>query len=381
MKFDMNNINLSAQNAVEQQINNDAIRTGQEISEKLKRMLEYTTAFSIEVQKAVDKIKDDTQTMLGDEKSIIEINNKLQLESEKINGSIDTFLMNNSQLMSEMMTVLTAIDNRLVSMENRKIGTQIKDEVKDNVSQIINSTRSAVQTVYHKVNDFLNNLRDSVNKAISNIKEKAFSLSQAWSAYKDAVSSNVRSYSDALTLSAKNSFIEIKKGNKPLTREQFSNKKFIKIEQLYLSADKGIELKKLEEKYKNAKGLDKLIYKAAIISTASTLEKIDKIEENTQKIEGLVNRYRDESQKREQAMVQKITDTKESINMCVLTAKNEISTATKELKSNAVLKVIAVLEKACTKAYSYADKNNIELSNSTKAHNEQEKETDFEYEN
>lgn len=377
----MNNINVSAQNAVEQQINNDAIRTGQEISEKLKRMLEYTTAFSIEVQKAVDKIKDDTQTMLGDEKSIIEINNKLQLESEKINGSIDTFLMNNSQLMSEMMTVLTAIDNRLVSMENRKIGTQIKDEVKDNVSQIINSTRSAVQTVYHKVNDFLNNLRDSVNKAISNIKEKAFNLSQAWNAYKDAVSSNEKSYSDALTLSAKNSFMEIKKGKKPLTKEEHSNKQFIRIEQLYLSADKGIELEKLEEKYKNAKGLDKLIYKAAIISTASTLEKIDKIEENTQKIEELINRYREESQKREQAIVQKITDTKDSINVCVLTAKNEISTAAKELKSNAVLKVIAVLEKACTKAYSYADKNKIEFSSSTKAHNEQEKETDFEYEN
>ena len=351
MKVDINNVNEVAQDVVGQQLVNDASEVGYSVSERIQLLIKQSQALSEELAQLIEQAGNDTSILLGQEENINKINKNLSVTKEKINDLISTKESDVSQQMSELMARITAL-------QNRTLGTQIKDEVRSNVNSIIDAAKLTITQSSEKFKEFFKSVRDFSNRAIDKLKENA-----------ERVVEVVKDYRDSLkivydtTISIYNHNI----GNDyNITKQNRFNRDAQKnIDDSYFSymiADRTKELEKLQEKYDQSSGIEKLMYKLSINRVETILHLINKTENINQKI----NNYGTIVDKKCDGCIEKITDLANDIRYTTIAIKEDLKKSSNELRDKTVLSAIEKLEKVSSKVKSYAENKGIDLSDPDK---------------
>lgn len=371
MRVDIDKVNDKAQEAVGYQMTDDASEMGDNIKERIQRLMNQINSFSEELNDIVSQVGDNTSYLLGNEENMLKISDSLANDKAKINSLIDVKEMDLAQQMSEMMTMVTA-------MQNRTIGSQIKDEAKAYVNNIVEKSREAISCLAEKATSFFKSVRASVNKAIDSFKETASNTIEAVSTYRNTLKMNKSAEMDSSR--RRDSYRSDQERQIKEVGERNPNNKIS-----YLLADRTKELEDLKDRYQNSVGIDKLLYKTAIEKTEATIDVLNHNDERQQKQFDLdkdrLARYEaiEASQKELQ---EKLMETKDIISYTVSSTIQEIKNAATAVRDKTLTAVIDKLEAATNKAKSYAESKGIDLATPDKAKEElKEQDVEIEMEN
>lgn len=370
MRVDIDKVNDKAQEAVGYQMTDDASEMGGNIKERIQRLMNQINSFSEELNDIVSQVGDNTSYLLGNEENMLKISDSLANDKAKINSLIDVKEMDLAQQMSEMMTMVTA-------MQNRTIGSQIKDEAKAYVNNIVEKSREAISCLAEKATSFFKSVRASVNKAIDSFKETASNTIEAVSTYRNTLKMNKSAEMDS---NHRGTYRTEQERQIKEVGERNPNNRIS-----YLLADRTKELEDLKDRYQNSVGIDKLLYKTAIEKTEATIDVLNHNDERQQKQFDLdkdrLARYEaiESSQKELQ---EKLMETKDIISYTVSSTIQEIKDAATAVRDKTLTAVIDKLEAATNKAKSYAESKGIDLATPDKAKEElKEQDVEIEMEN
>lgn len=367
MRVDINKVNDKAQEAVGYQMTDDASEMGDNIEERIQRLMDQINSFSEELNDIVSQVGDNTSYLLGNEENMLKISDSLANDKAKINSLIDVKEMDLVQQMSEMMTMVTA-------MQNRTIGSQIKDEAKAYVNNIVEKSREAISCLAEKATSFFKSVRASVNKAIDSFKETASNTIEAVSTYRNTLKMNKSAEMDSQSPGLRSSDREhqLKEVGERNPNNRIS----------YLLADRTKELEDLKDRYQNSVGIDKLLYKTAIEKTEATIDVLNHNDERQQKRfdldKNVLARY-EAMEASQQAIQEKLIETKDIISYTVSSTIQEIKDAATAVRDKTLTAAIDKLEAATNKAKSYAESKGIDLATPDKA-KEESKDQDVEIE-
>ena len=374
MNVNMNNVQIkdSAYAAVGAQLLNDAQKTGLDVKNQIESLREeIINRVSKQITNKLDEIGSTVENMLGEEASIEDINSYISKSKEDINIALDVSEMDANSRIAELSTKITAL-------ENRTIGSMIKDEVRDAVKDVVNKSRNAVSLFSSKLNKFYKNTRECVGKAIATVKDRAAEVSKAWASIKDSYANSLEVMSQHLEKS------DIEKDETASVDE----KRAARNKRLDFSIAKQAEaVRDLQGKIVNAKGIEKLIYKASLISEVNNLDSIvyektvanqkdefnDKVSDTKDKVinkgKEIVADLKDKSetfaihamyakdaiQNSPEKAKEIFVKCKDRINKEIDKAKTDISNSAKNIRNNAVTKILDSMDTAINKARDYAD--------------------------
>lgn len=363
MKVDINNIGATAKSAVERQTLFDSTKIGNTVSCNLKDILNDVHDISTRLQDAVSQMSNSTEQMLGEEKDIIAINDELNLMKEQINGLLDTKEMDICQKLSD-------ISMQLAILQNRTFSSQLRDEVKTKVNDVVSQSRKTIAMVADKVSKFFQNARKSINNVVEQLKTKASEISMAWDSYRSIIKTNREMMKDSAGLE----FDRLDKSARQ-TREK-------KVD--YILANRQAELARLIKEKEQVAGIEKLICKAAIINVESSIDEIKYINSQNKEKDKAFDRFTEARENIKQAtdsITNKVTAAKDSIFEAVDYTKTEIKTAAEEARDSAVIKAINILENVVNRAKEMAEEKGIKLPTINKSETEKndiEQETELE---
>lgn len=333
MKVDINNVNEVAQDVVGQQLVNDASEVGYSVSERIQLLIKQSQALSEELAQLIEQAGNDTSILLGQEENINKINENLSVTKEKINDLISTKESDVSQQISELMARITAL-------QNRTLGTQIKDEIRSNVNSITDVAKLTITQASEKFKEFFKSVRYFSNKAIDKLKENAEHVVEVVKDYRNSL----KTYKDTK--------------NNEYHRSHDDEEKRINDRSLsYLAADRTKELENLQEKYNNAVGFEKLIYKLSINKLEESLDIIEFREKDSQSSYAIYQSM-DAFEKK---CIEKISDLANDIRYTTIAIKEDLKKSSNELRDKTVLSAIEKLEKVSSKVKSYAENKGIDL--------------------
>lgn len=337
MKVDINNVNEVAQDVVGHQLVNDASEVGYSVSERIQLLIKQSQALSEELAQLIEQAGNDTSILLGQEENINKINENLSVTKEKINDLISTKESDVSQQMSELMARITAL-------QNRTLGTQIKDEIRSNVNSIIDAAKLTITQASEKFKEFFKSLRDFSNRAIDKFKENAGHIVDVVKDYRHSL----KTYRDT----EKNEYHRAHN-----EEEKKCNDRSLS----YLVADRTRELEDLQGKYNQATGIEKLIYKLSINKIEESLDIIDDRDKDN---ESSYVRYQSLYQSMDtfnKKCIEKISDLANDIRYTTIAIKEDLKKSSNELRDKTVLSAIEKLEKVSSKVKSYAENKGIDL--------------------
>lgn len=333
MKVDINNVNEVAQDVVGQQLVNDASVVGYSVSERIQLLIRQSQALSEELAQLIEQAGNDTSILLGQEENINKINKNLSVTKEKINDLISTKESDVSQQISELMARITAL-------QNRTLGTQIKDEVRSSVKNITDTAKLTITQSSEKFKEFFKSVRDFSNRAIDKLKENAEHVVEVVKDYRNSL----KTYKDT-------------KNNEYHHAHDDEEKRINDRSLSYLAADRTKELENLQEKYNNAVGFEKLIYKLSINKLEESLDLIEFREKDSQSAYASCQSM-DAFEKK---CIEKISDLANDIRYTTIAIKEDLKKSSNELRDKAVLSAIEKLEKVSSKVKSYAEIKDIDL--------------------
>lgn len=336
MKIVMDNIQINAQSAIEDQLVQSATDLGNSTKTNIESLLKQSEELSKQLSDILTQIKNETENSLGNEDDIIKVVDSLNQARSSINDIIGVREMDVASSLSFMNLQVQQMENRVRELESRTFGTQIKDEVKSIVNNVVSSARNAISETSKHLVKFFNKCRTSVENAISNIKQTSIDVSKAWSEY----SKTTNEYA--------NMIVDFKSEK---TKEATQKKAD------FINAEIDSKINDVENKYKNANGLEKLAYKATLIELKIDKDAIHNSEVNSEKIANI----KEKASQVTDTIKQKVFDAKENISLYTDTAKNEIINASRNVRDSIITKVISSLESAIDLAKNYANDKGIKV--------------------